>query len=295
MMRRFLALFVVLGMMVPAAASAEVKIGIAMAKLNQGFLTLLHDALVEHANSKSDMSYKLTMADGDPAKQIEKIKEFIKSGVNTIIFHPADSDMTEEVNQLAADAGVPLVYVNRTPPQLKFPGKVAIVTSNELVAGCVQMRMLASLVNGQGKMVLLHGGADHPAAKARTEGVKEILAEKPGIEVIHEPMANRDRAEAEAIMSGLLAKGARPDIIACNNDEMAIGAINAYKKARVSLDDVVIGGTDGTPAALAEIEAGTLEVSLFQMPTSRPNAPWRMPISWQPANMRSSSTGCLTS
>jgi ABC-type sugar transport system substrate-binding protein len=52
-------------------------------------------------------------------------------------------------------------------------------------------------------------------------------------------------------------------VVCANNDEMALGAINALKAANI-LDKVWVGGVDATSEALAAMEAGELEVTVFQ-------------------------------
>ncbi|PTW62974.1 monosaccharide ABC transporter substrate-binding protein (CUT2 family) [Breoghania corrubedonensis] len=246
---------------VPAGAT---EVGVAMAHLDKGFLALLRTALEDTADKMDGVNLKIVIADDKRDVQLDQIRTFLADGVGAIIFQPVDDDVTETVNQMMADAKVPLVYVNRTPPQISFPGNVAIVSSNELVAGRAQMRMLAELAGGKGNVVILRGADSHPAAKGRTRGAKEVLAQNPGLTVVHEETGDWSREKAETIIAGLLSRGTRIDVIAANNDEMAIGAIRAYEKAGVSLDAVVIGGVDGTPAALDEMKAGNLEVSLLQ-------------------------------
>ncbi len=261
MKRFFLALTALAFLAGPASAA---KVGVAMERMDDGFLKLLQDALIKEASASPGVDIEISIADSDANRQIEQIKAFIDGGFDAVIFQPVNDEITDTVNQMTADAGVPLVYVNRTPPQLSFPGKVSIVTCNELVAGRAQMRMLGSLVGFKGSVVLLRGADDHPAAAARSNGVKEVLAQYPDLKLAFEESGQWSREEAEKIVTGLLERGTKIDIIAANNDQMALGAIDAYKKAGADLGSVVIGGVDGTPNALAAMQDGDLEVSLLQ-------------------------------
>ena len=65
-------------------------------------------------------------------------------------------------------------------------------------------------------------------------------------------------------MSNWIAKGVKFDAVVANNDEMAIGAIQALKAAGVARDSYVIGGVDATQDALIAMQAGDLDVTIFQ-------------------------------
>ena len=60
-----------------------------------------------------------------------------------------------------------------------------------------------------------------------------------------------------------MQSGEQIDVVCANNDEMALGAIQALKNAN-KLDNVLVGGVDATKDALAAMEAGELEVTVFQ-------------------------------
>lgn len=263
-MRRLLVLTWLALLALAQPAAAEIKIGVAMAKLDGGFLDLLRDAMIETANKTSEASVDIVVADNDADKQMQQVRAFIDRGVDALILHAASPDITDEVNTLTAEANIPLVYVNRPPPQLSFPGKVSIVACNELVAGRVQMRMLSSLSGGSGNVVLLTGPENHSGAIGRTTGVKEVIDANSGLRLVHQSVASWSVEKAEKIVLDLLNKGTQIDMVAANNDKMAIGAIQAFEKAGVSLDTVVVGGVDGTPAGLNHIKEGKMEISLLQ-------------------------------
>ncbi|MOA16208.1 D-ribose-binding periplasmic protein precursor [compost metagenome] len=59
------------------------------------------------------------------------------------------------------------------------------------------------------------------------------------------------------------------DAVIANNDEMAIGAAQALKAAGVSMKDVVIAGIDATPDGLAAMQAGDLDITVYQNATKQ--------------------------
>ena len=84
------------------------------------------------------------------------------------------------------------------------------------------------------------------------------------ITLIDEQTANWSRDEAQDMMTNWIASGEPFDAVFGNNDEMAIGAIQAMKASGISMDDVVVGGVDATPDALVSMQAGEMDVTVFQ-------------------------------
>jgi inositol transport system substrate-binding protein len=126
------------------------------------------------------------------------------------------------------------------------------------------MEYLGELMGGKGKIVVMRGGDGHPAARDRTLGVKQVIEEQyPDIEIVAEDTAKWDRALGQTLMENWINQGLEFNGVAANNDEMAIGAILALQEAGMA-DDVFVVGVDGTPDALAYVEAGLLSATVFQ-------------------------------
>ena len=65
-------------------------------------------------------------------------------------------------------------------------------------------------------------------------------------------------------MTNWMTAGIQPDVVIANNDEMAIGAIQAMKAVGVEMADVIVAGIDATPDALAAMGAGEMDVTVLQ-------------------------------
>jgi len=95
--------------------------------------------------------------------------------------------------------------------------------------------------------------------------VYDVIA-KPqchGIQVLAKQTANWKRTEAADLMSNWLSAGLRPQAVVANDDEMAIGAIQSLRQARL-LTSTVVAGIDATADGLAAMKAGELKVTVFQ-------------------------------
>lgn len=246
-----------------ATPALAAKIGVLMST-EDVFLQQIRMAIEAHAAKKQGVELEVARAEGDADRQMQQFNAMVEAGVDAMIVNPVVDESSVPMQALAAEKGIPLVYVNRMPPQNRFKGAVSLVSSNEIVAGRLQARILAHMSGGTGNLVLLRGEDGHPAAAGRTQGVKEVLEYEPGITVVHEATGNWNRDDAEKVVAGVLAKGIQIDMVSANNDEMAIGAINAFKNANLPLDNVLIAGVDGTKPAREMMEEGSMTFTLLQ-------------------------------
>ena len=110
------------------------------------------------------------------------------------------------------------------------------------------------------------GSLSHQAALQRTKDVEDIA----GIDMcnfikIHDKQSSEwSRDGAQTLMTNWLSTGAVPDVVFANNDESALGAILALKAANIAMEDVVVVGVDATADGLQFMQAGDLDVTVFQ-------------------------------
>jgi inositol transport system substrate-binding protein len=254
----------------PAAAPTEpaasgggdgtIKIGLTM-KFDDLWLTTLRDAMTAYAASQPGVELIAVDSKEDVATQLGQVENFVAQGVDAIIIIPANTDAADPMTKAAQDAGIPLVYVNRIPSNL--PEGVAYVGSDSIQAGIMQAEWLAEKLGGKGNVVIMNGDLAQEAAQKRTEGEKQVFAKFPDIHIIKEDTASWDRAQGLALMENWLATGDQIDAVASNNDEMAIGAIQAIEAAG-KLGQILVGGVDASPNALEEMDKGRLNVTVFQ-------------------------------
>nr|WP_315203613.1 sugar ABC transporter substrate-binding protein [uncultured Albidiferax sp.] len=251
-------------MLAPLAAHAE-KVGLAMAQLDT-FLTILKDGVVD-AGKKSGATVQVEDAQNDVGKQLSQIQNLIAQKVDAIIVNPVDTDVTPKITKMVTDAKIPLVYVNRKPVDFaKLPAGVAFVASDEVVSGTVQTQEVCRLLKGKGDIVVLMGELSNEAARTRTKDIEDVLATPAcsGIKILDKREGKWDRTQGQDITTNWLSTGLKFDAVIANNDEMAIGAINALKAAKKWTPASLVAGIDATPDALASMKAGDLKVTVFQ-------------------------------
>lgn len=235
------------------------KIGVTFPILDQ-FLQKVADGISARAK-EAGVEVNIQAAQEKTDIQLGQVETFIANKVDAIIVVPVDTDAAGPMTAKAQAAGIPLVYVNRKPSDL--PAGVPYVGSDSLLSGNLEMGELAKLAGGKGNVVILQGDPANEAAVLRTKGCEDTVAKNPGMKVIKKQAGNWQRDKGLAIMETWLQSGDQIDIVCANNDEMALGAIQALKAAN-KLDKVLVGGVDATGDALAAMKAGELEVTVFQ-------------------------------
>ncbi len=252
-------------LLAPFAAHAQ-KIGVTMAAFDDTFLTILRNGLSESAK-KAGASAQIEDAQNDVGKQLSQIQNMIAQKYDAIIVNPVDTDVTPKITKMVTDAKIPLVYVNRKPVDFeKLPAGVAFVASDEKVSGTIQTQQVCKLLGGKGQVLVLMGELSNEAARTRTKDIDDVLATKEcsGIKIADKREGKWSRTAAQDITTNWLSSGVKFDAIISNNDEMALGAINALKAAKKWTPKSIVAGIDATPDALASMKAGDLKVTVFQ-------------------------------
>lgn len=253
-------------MLAAPAVADELKVGVSMALFDDNFLTALRNG-ISSAAEKEGVDVQIEDAKNEVGTQLNQIQNFIASGVDAIIVNPVDTDATVSISSDAEAAGIPLVYVNRQPINVDMlPANQAFVASNEVVSGTLQTKEVCRLLDGKGKVVVMMGELSNQAAIQRTKDIHDVIAtpECSGMEVVAEQSAEWSRTKGNDLMTNWLAAGIEFDAVISNNDEMAIGAIQALKAADRSMDSVVVAGIDATPDALQAMKQGDLDVTVYQ-------------------------------
>jgi inositol transport system substrate-binding protein len=252
-------------------AMAE-NVGVSMALFDDNFLTVLRNGIQEVADKTDGVSVQIEDAQNDVAKQLDQINNFIASGVDAIIVNPVDTSATQAMTAAAEAAGVPLVYVNRQPINVDtLPDNQAFVASNEIESGTLETFEICKMLRGMGKgggarAYVMMGELSNQAAVQRTKDISDILATDmcSFITVVDQQTANWSRDQAQNLMTNWLSTGEAFDAVIANNDEMAIGAIQAMKAAGLDMNAIVVGGVDATQDALQAMQDGDLDVTVFQ-------------------------------
>ncbi len=251
-------------------ASAE-TIGVSIVNFDNNFQTLLRQGIEARAGEVG-VDVQIEDAQNDSARQLDQINNFIANGVDAIIVTLVDTAASPALTAAAEAAGIPLVYINLEPQDLSaLPANQVYVGSNEIESGtlgafeaCKLLR--AQLKSNGAKGYVIMGSLSHQAALQRTKDVEDIVGTDMCnfITILDKQSSEWSRDTAGNLMTNWLSTGEVPDVVFANHDDSAIGAILALKAANVPMEDVVVVGVDATADALQFMQAGDLDVTVFQ-------------------------------
>ncbi|MGO3044211.1 D-ribose ABC transporter substrate-binding protein [Corynebacterium casei] len=220
--------------------------------------------LRDGAQAKADeLGIELDIQDAsdDAATQTDQLRNAETSGADVVIVNPTDSDAVGSAVQTLNNADIPVIAVDRSSNS----GEVASFVASDNVAGGKQAaEALAAAIGEEGEILVLQGIAGSSASRDRGQGFEEGIAAFPNIKVVGKQTANFDRTEGLNVTTNLLQANPNIKAIFAENDEMALGAIEALG-ARAG-EEVKVFGFDGTADGLAAVEDGKLEGTIAQQP-----------------------------
>ncbi|MGV8989660.1 MAG: substrate-binding domain-containing protein [Cypionkella sp.] len=240
-----------------AFAEGKLKIGAAPYGLNAEFMQIWVAAMKEHPAIKSG-EVELTVFDGNynALTQQNQFDTMITQKYDAIIFAPIDVDAGAAAVEAANKAGIPVIGSNT---RVNSDLLTAYIGSDDTKSGYMEAKIVLDKMGCKGNVVILEGPIGQSAQVQRLEGNQKALDECPNVKVLEMQTANWSRAEAQTLMENwLTAHPGQINGIIGQNDEMALGAIEAIKAAGLKVTDFPIAGIDGVTDALTAVKAGEM-------------------------------------
>jgi inositol transport system substrate-binding protein len=246
-------------------AFGQMRVGVTLYDRDQ-FISYLEQAILDAAKATPGVTVDSQDAKQDVNQQMAQVDVFATKKYNAIIVNLINTDTVETI--ISRARGIPVIFVNRRPRDAVIDGvKTAYVGSQEFDAGRMQGEFLTKFFKGKTEIryVLFMGQLGLENTNERTRGVKETLT-KAGFKLtkVYEDTAEWDRFKAMNQMQQLMGMGRPFDVVICNNDEMALGVIEAMKSAKKDLKAIPVVGIDATPAAKEAVKKGEMAMTVFQ-------------------------------
>jgi methyl-galactoside transport system substrate-binding protein len=258
------------------------KVGVCIYQFSDNFMTLFRTELENYLVEQGFDSANITIADGanDQATQTGQIDNFIADGVDVLIINPVNSSSAETITDKVVEAGIPLVYINREPDESEEARweennwDVTYVGCDARQSGTFQGQLIADLgldaidFNGNGKVdyIMIEGDPENVDAQYRTEYSIQAL-EDAGLEVncLSDQVGNWAQDQAQSLVANALGQfGNDIEVVFCNNDAMALGALQAIEAAgRTVGEDIYLVGVDALSEALEDVIAGSMTGTVF--------------------------------
>ena len=261
---------------------ADKKVGVCIYQFSDNFMTLFRTELEDYLVKLGFSKENITIQDGqnDQATQSNQIDAFIADGVDVLIINPVNTSSAETITDKVVDAGIPLVYINREPGEdeearwAENNWNVTYVGCDARQSGTFQGEIISDLgldaidKNGNGKIdyVMIEGDPENVDAKYRTEFSIKAL-EDAGLEVecLDDQVGNWDQATAQQLVANSLSQyGDDVEVVFCNNDAMALGALQSIEAAgRTVGEDIYLVGVDALTEALDNVASGKMTGTVF--------------------------------
>ncbi|MCY6369031.1 ribose ABC transporter substrate-binding protein RbsB [Clostridium ganghwense] len=237
------------------------KIGMVLSTLNNPFFV----SMKEGAETKAkELGYELIVLDSqdDSAKERANVEDLVQKGIKVLIINPTDSDAVANSIQVANDAKIPVITVDR---QSNGGEVISHIASDNVKGGEMSANYILEQLKDKKeiKIVELQGRPGASATRERGEGFHKVVDGKDNVKVVASQAADFDRTKGLTVMENIVQAQPEFDAVFAHNDEMALGAVKALKTANKS---VIVVGFDGNQDAKDAIEKGDMSATIAQQP-----------------------------
>ena len=265
-----------------AEESNKVYVGVSYYNLSDTFInevnTCFKEELKKFANDRLEVAVTALDAAGSQRTQNDQVEKLIGMGCNVLCVNLVDRADPSEIIDLAKENNVPIIFFNREPVAedlMQWDG-LYYVGADARESGIMQGELAADLIrenmqidrNKDGKIqyVVLEGEPGHQDAIIRTENAVDTLKSN-GVELekLSYQIANWNRAQAQNRMEQLLGQYPnRIELVLANNDDMALGAVEAYEKLNYTESTYpVFFGIDGTDVGLKAVKESRISGTVY--------------------------------
>ena len=282
--RRMLPVILLCCCLLPAGCGREesreeknsIRIGVSLYRGDDTFINNIRAVIEEHAKAyEQETGMKVILdiqeAKGNQNTQNNQVERFLSLGCDVLCINMVDRTSASVIIDKAMAAGVPVVFFNRQPvdedmnrwEELYYVGadaRQSAVLQGQIIADLYQTQPEKLDLNGDGVIsyVLLEGESSHQDSLIRTEwSIQTLKDHGVPIEKLAGGIANWERSQASALTEQWLdLYPGQIELVISNNDDMALGAIDALERADVKRVNLV--GIDATDPGMEAIRSGKL-------------------------------------
>lgn len=260
---------------------SKAKVGVCIYLFDDHFMTLFREELKTYLVNQGFSEENIQIVDGqnDQAVQDEQIQDFIDSGVDVLIINAVSTSSASSITDKVVSANIPLVYINREPDADEeqrwedHNWNVCYAGCDARQSGTYQGEIIADLgkdavdlnKDGTVQYIMIKGDPENIDAQYRTTySIKALEDAGWKVNCLAEEAGNWDMDTAEQLVADALAAHPDTEVVFCNNDAMAIGALKSIEAAgRTVGTDIYLVGVDALSEALEDVMAGKMTGTVF--------------------------------
>lgn len=257
------------------------KIGVLIYHFNDDFMSRFSKETLDYLKSLGFSDENITILDAlnNQDTQLSQAQQLISEEYDVLIVNPVNGSVVHPITDMAAAAGVPVIYINREPDASEesrwedYNLDMTYVGCDARQSGIYQGELILSLgesvadINGDGaiKYYLIEGAPENIDARYRSEySVATVTHEGWNMDCLYTGVGNWDQATARELVAKALVANPEVELIICNNDAMAIGTIEALNAAGIRPGrDIYVVGVDALPRAIEYVKDGSLVGTVF--------------------------------
>ncbi len=275
----FFAAMLLLGGCAPVRGSDQkdsIRIGVSLYRVDDTFINNIRSEFercvkdYEQATG-TKIVLDIQAAKGNQNTQNNQVERFLSLGCDVLCINPVDRMAVSSMIDQAMSADVPVIFFNRQPveedmnrwDQLYYVGvdaKETAILQGNIIADQYKKDPGSLDRNGDGVIsyVLLEGESSHQDSLIRTEwSIQTLKDHRVPIEKVTGGIANWERSQASALMEQWLEQ--YPDqieLVISNNDDMALGALDAME--RMEIRNIQVVGIDATEPGMEAVLDGKM-------------------------------------
>jgi methyl-galactoside transport system substrate-binding protein len=247
-------------------------IGVTIFKFDNTFMSYVRNAIEQRAQGKAVLT--LVDSQGQQPVQNEQVEQFVAKKMKAMAINLVDRTAAGTIIDKAKSNNIPVIFFNREPypEDMKKWDKIYYVGAKAEESGTMQGEIAVDYwkshpeadrnKDGVIQYIMIKGEAGHQDAEIRTEySIKAVTTAGIKVQLLAEDTANWDRPLAVEKMDALVARfGDKIEMVFCNNDDMALGAIESLRKVGYFSSNkfMPVLGVDASAPALKALSEGTL-------------------------------------
>ncbi|MDY5331262.1 MAG: sugar ABC transporter substrate-binding protein [Porcincola intestinalis] len=220
-------------------------------------------AYLKDATEAKGIDIMVTDAGGDTNVQNGQIDDFIVQDANVVSAISNDLDGSVPALKAAEDAGIPYIsFLTSVKGGDDYPGYIYVGSQN-VDAGKAQGEYLVDALPENAKILYFTGEPNDQQYIDRKQGLTDALKARDDIEILDEYNVKNSKDLGMSTAEDCIMSYDHFDAIVCQNDDSALGVVQALKTNDM-LGDVLVLGIDGSDPALESIKNGEMAMTAFQ-------------------------------